>query len=86
MANWSTAVTLKLNDVPAVVLAGAATTNRATGPAATIVTTDLGQPHNPPVEDGLALFADALLSAGFTEGEARRMIVDNSRTLAGELR
>jgi hypothetical protein len=37
------------------------------------------------VEDGLALFADALLSAGFTEGEARRMIVDNSRTLAGEV-
>jgi hypothetical protein len=29
--------------------------------------------------------ADALLSAGFTEGEARRMIVDNSRTLAGEV-
>lgn len=57
---------------------------RATGPAATIVTTDLGQPHNPPVEDGLALFADALLSAGFTEGEARRMIVDNSRLLAGD--
>ena len=57
---------------------------RATGPAATIITTDLGQPHNPPVEDGLALMADALLSAGFTEGEVRRMIVDNSRRLAGE--
>jgi hypothetical protein len=57
---------------------------RATGPAATIITTDLGQPHNPPVEDGLALMADALLSAGFTEGEARRMIVDNSRQLAGD--
>jgi hypothetical protein len=56
---------------------------RATGPAATIVTTDLGQPHNPPVEDGLALMADALLAAGFTEGEVRRMIVDNSRILAG---
>lgn len=56
---------------------------RATGVEATVVTTDLGQPHNPPVEDGLALMADAMLAAGFTEGEIRRMIVDNSRTLAG---
>lgn len=56
---------------------------RATGIGATVVTTDLGQPHNPPVEDGLALMADALLAAGFTEGEIRRMIVDNSRALAG---
>ena len=32
---------------------------RATGPATAIVTTDLGQPDNPPVEDGLALMADA---------------------------
>jgi hypothetical protein len=56
---------------------------RATGVEATIVTTDLGQPHNPPVEDGLALMADALLAAGFTEREIRRMIVDNSRALAG---
>lgn len=56
---------------------------RATGPAATVITTDLGQPHNPPVEDGLALMADAMLAAGFTEGEIRRMIVENSRALAG---
>jgi len=57
---------------------------RAAGVAATVVTSDLGQPHNPPVEDGLALMADALLAAGFTEGETRRMIVDNSRALAGD--
>jgi hypothetical protein len=57
---------------------------RATGTGATIVTTDLGQPHNPPVEDGLALMADAMLAAGFTEGEIHRMIVENSRTLAGQ--
>ena len=37
---------------------------KATGPEATIVTTDLGQPHNPPVEDGLALMADALQTPG----------------------
>ena len=31
----------------------------------TLLSTDLGQPANPPVEDGLALFADRLLEAGF---------------------
>jgi hypothetical protein len=56
---------------------------RAVGPAATIVTTDLGQPGNPPVEDGLALMADALHTAGFTDQEIIVMIVDNSRLLAG---
>jgi hypothetical protein len=56
---------------------------RATGPAATIVTTDLGQPGNPPVEDGLALMADALHTAGFADGEITTMIVSNSRLLAG---
>lgn len=56
---------------------------KATGPEATIVTTDLGQPHNPPVEDGLALMADALHDAGFTDQEITTMIVTNSRLLAG---
>jgi hypothetical protein len=56
---------------------------RATGVASNVVTTDLGQPHNPPVEDGLALMADALLAAGFADAEIRRMTVDNSRALAG---
>jgi Family of unknown function (DUF6282) len=56
---------------------------RATGAESTIVTTDLGQPHNPPVEDGLALMADALHEAGFTDQEITTMIVTNSRLLAG---
>jgi hypothetical protein len=56
---------------------------KATGAEATIVTTDLGQPHNPPVEDGLALMADALQAAGFTDQEITTMIVSNSRLLAG---
>jgi hypothetical protein len=56
---------------------------KATGAEATIVTTDLGQPHNPPVEDGLALMADALHDAGFTDQEITTMIVSNSRLLAG---
>jgi hypothetical protein len=56
---------------------------RATGPGQTIITTDLGQPANPPVEDGLALMADALRGAGFTDEEITTMIVTNSRLLAG---
>jgi Family of unknown function (DUF6282) len=55
---------------------------KATGPGQTIVATDLGQPGNPPVEDGLALMADALHAADFTDGEIATMIVDNSRLLA----
>jgi hypothetical protein len=47
-----------------------------------VVSTDLGQPFNPPVEDGLPLVAELLLKEGFTEDEVRRMIVHNSRWLA----
>ena len=55
---------------------------RATGPAHSILSTDLGQPANPPVEDGLALFADRLLTAGFSEEEIHTMAVTNSIRLA----
>jgi hypothetical protein len=48
-----------------------------------VISSDLGQPFNPPVEDGLALAADRLLDAGFTDGEVRLMTVHNSRWLAG---
>jgi hypothetical protein len=56
---------------------------RATGPAHNVLSTDLGQPANPPVEDGLALLADRLLEAGFSEDDVRTMAVDNTRMLAG---
>ncbi|GAB3970499.1 DUF6282 family protein [Plantactinospora veratri] len=55
---------------------------RAVGVAHSVLSSDLGQPFNPPVEDGLALFADRLLEAGFTEREVRTMAVENSRRLA----
>ncbi|MEV6298998.1 DUF6282 family protein [Actinoplanes sp. NPDC051861] len=55
---------------------------RATGPEHSILSSDLGQPFNPPVEDGLALFADRLLAAGFTEAEVYTMAVTNSRLVA----
>jgi uncharacterized protein DUF6282 len=56
---------------------------RATGAAGNVLSTDLGQIANPPVEDGLALMADRLLGAGFTEAEVRTMVVENTRRLAG---
>jgi hypothetical protein len=56
---------------------------RATGVERNLLSTDLGQPANPPVEDGLALFADRLLDAGFTPQEIQTMTVVNSRRLAG---
>jgi len=56
---------------------------RATGAERNLLSTDLGQPANPPVEDGLALFADRLLEHGLTEDEIRSMTVDRSRMLAG---
>ncbi len=56
---------------------------RATGPENNVLSTDLGQPANPPVEDGLALMADCLLEAGFSEHDVRTMAVVNTRRLAG---
>lgn len=56
---------------------------REVGPEHSVLSSDLGQPFNPPVEDGLALLADRLLGAGFTEREVHTMAVRNSRWVAG---
>jgi hypothetical protein len=56
---------------------------RAVGAERSILSSDLGQVQNPPVEDGLPLMADRLLDAGFSEDEVRTMAVDNTRRLAG---
>jgi hypothetical protein len=56
---------------------------RAVGAERTVLSSDLGQVKNPPVEDGLPLMAEKLLEAGFTEDEVRTMAVDNTRLLAG---
>jgi Family of unknown function (DUF6282) len=56
---------------------------RATGPERNLLSTDLGQPANPPVEDGLALFADRLLAAGFHDEEIETMTRVQSGRLAG---
>jgi microsomal dipeptidase-like Zn-dependent dipeptidase len=55
---------------------------RAVGVHRVVLSTDLGQPDNPPVEDGLALFADRLLEAGFSEEEIHIMAVHNTVRLA----
>ena len=55
---------------------------RATGPAHSILSTDMGQPANPPVEDGLGIIADRLFAAGFSDEEVHTMAVVNSILLA----
>jgi hypothetical protein len=56
---------------------------RAVGPERTVLSSDLGQVANPPVEDGLPLMAERLLDAGFGSDEVRTMAVRNTRRLAG---
>jgi Family of unknown function (DUF6282) len=56
---------------------------RATGPEHSVLSTDLGQVFNPPVEDGMALMVDRLLEAGFSEEEVHVMAVTNTRRVAG---
>jgi Family of unknown function (DUF6282) len=56
---------------------------RLTGPENSVLSTDLGQVFNPPVEDGVALMVDRLLEAGFQEEEIYVMAVVNTRIVAG---
>jgi hypothetical protein len=56
---------------------------RGAGIENSVISTDLGQPFNPPVEDGLAIVADLMLENGYSEAEIRLMTVHNSRHLAG---
>jgi hypothetical protein len=56
---------------------------RAAGPESSVLSTDLGQVFNPPVEDGMALMVDRLLDAGFDEEEVYVMAVVNTRLVAG---
>ena len=47
------------------------------------LSSDLGQPFNPAVEDGLALMADHFLKAGFNEEEVQIMTVHNTAKILG---
>ena len=55
---------------------------RAVGPEHSVLSTDLGQPDNPPIEDGLPLMVDRLLEGGFSEEEIVTMAVTNTIRLA----
>jgi hypothetical protein len=56
---------------------------RAVGPEHSILSTDLGQVFNPPVEDGMGIMVDRLLDAGFNDEEVQVMAVANTRRVAG---
>jgi Family of unknown function (DUF6282) len=56
---------------------------RACGPQHSVLSTDLGQTFNPPVEDGMAIMVDRLLAAGFDDEEVHVMAVTNTRRVAG---
>lgn len=45
------------------------------------LSSDLGQPFNPPVEDGLALMAQHLRDVGFSHDDVHVMAVENTRRL-----
>jgi hypothetical protein len=56
---------------------------RACGPEHSVLSTDLGQTFNPPVDDGMAIMVDRLLAAGFDDQEVHVMAVTNTRRVAG---
>ncbi len=56
---------------------------RASGPEHSVLSTDLGQVFNPPVEDGMGIMVDRLLGAGFNDEEVKVMAVANTRRVAG---
>jgi uncharacterized protein DUF6282 len=56
---------------------------RTCGAEHSVLSTDLGQVFNPPVQDGMGLMVDRLLEAGFSEHEVHVMAVVNTRRVAG---
>jgi hypothetical protein len=56
---------------------------RAVGLENNFFSSDFGNPDYPAVEDGLAVWADKLLEAGFQEDDVHSMIVQGSRRVAG---
>jgi hypothetical protein len=55
---------------------------RKTGIQNSFFSSDLGQPKNPPVEDGLAMMADQAFKAGFSDDEVCQLTVINPARLA----
>lgn len=60
-----------------------AKTIRTAGPAQAILSTDLGQAHNPSPPEGMRMFIAAMLREGFSDAEVKRMVCDNPAGLLG---
>jgi hypothetical protein len=56
---------------------------RTIGPSTTIIATDLGQAHNPFVDEGLTDYIGRLLDAGFPETDVQRMASHNASQVLG---
>ncbi|MGH7834603.1 MAG: hypothetical protein ACREQK_13230 [Candidatus Binatia bacterium] len=56
---------------------------RTIGPSTTILATDLGQSHNPHVDEGLALFIGKVLEAGVDERDVEKMVRHNPAQMLG---
>jgi hypothetical protein len=56
---------------------------RTVGPSTTILATDLGQSHNPQVDEGLALFIEKVLAAGLGERDVEKMVRHNPAQMLG---
>lgn len=56
---------------------------RTVGVETTILSSDLGQPGNPPPVDGLRDFAEALIDAGLPDADVRRMVSSNPLAALG---
>ncbi|NWF92696.1 MAG: hypothetical protein HXY46_07250 [Syntrophaceae bacterium] len=50
---------------------------KAVGPERTVLSTDLGQLHNPPPWEGLRMFLRVLLEKGIPKEDLKRMVQDN---------
>jgi hypothetical protein len=56
---------------------------RVVGPSSTVLSTDLGQTTNPYVDEGLSLYIEKLLDAGFSESEVEQMVRQNPAQVLG---
>lgn len=56
---------------------------RQVGVSSTVLSTDLGQTTNPYVDEGLSLYIDKLLDAGFSRAEVERMVRQNPAQVLG---
>lgn len=56
---------------------------RAVGARSSILSTDLGQTHNPAPAEGMRVFIAAMLRAGFSQADVELMVKDNPAGLLG---